>query len=267
MGVPRTIKLKVERSADRLEGGTFQPVLRVHCDECSETASININKRAIDLPDEMIVKKFHQQGWVLDRRHALCPIHSGKPRRSADDVPIRTSPPVDYIAPAYEIDRWVNRGQTFGAADPPPFETERFPIESFNFTKEPTVAETARLSDLADIRKPDRETKRKIVDAIGGVWDDSRGRYLANNSDELIARDLKVPRAWVEDLRQELFGDNGGNLEMDEFAHDLDKHIKAVEKLTENALKLASDYEKIAGDMKALRTRLSRIETQVLPRR
>jgi hypothetical protein len=266
MGVARGYRLKVERSSERIGDNTFQPVLLAKCDECDKQATVTINKRANDLPDAMIVKKFHQQGWTVDRHHALCPTHNGKPRRSNDnEVPIRTTPLPTYPfhTPA-EFEAYQLRGQTFGVAPlPDTILTELATIT----VQEPAMAETARLADLADIRKPDRETKRKIVDAIGGVWDDSRGRYLANNSDELIARDLKVPRAWVEEVRVDLFGDNGGNLEMDEYAAILDERLKAVEKLYTEAIQLAEKYGKIVDEMKGLRTRLARIETQVLPRR
>lgn len=265
---PRRINLKVERTTEQV-AGKFVPIVTAHCDDCDASTLIRVNKRVGDLPDEVIIKKFHQQGWLVDRRHALCPIHNGKPRRTNDnEVPIRTTPlPVYPFHTPAEFEAYALRGQTFGAAPQEPLDIALPPFPDYTQEEPAMATETIRLDQLAEVRKPDRETKRKINDAIGGAWDDSRGRYLANNSDELIARDLSVPRAWVEDIREEFYGDSGGNAEMDDFAKVLDEKIKAVEKLYTTAIEVADKYGKIVDEMKALRTRLQRVEAQVLPRR
>ena len=80
---------------------------------------------------------------------------------------------------------------------------------------------TATIRDLSQLGEAtttimDPSTRRRVFRLIDEHWDESRGRYENTWSDQRLATDLKVPRAWVEEIRREAFGDNGGNAEMDE---------------------------------------------------
>lgn len=86
--------------------------------------------------------------------------------------------------------------------------------------------------------------------------------------------DLKVPRAWVEEIRREAFGDNGGNAEMDELKVDLEAAEKRFSEMSaeaarrlDAAVNACAGLEKVLIDIKEMRRRLERLEVAILPRR
>lgn len=124
------------------------------------------------------------------------------------------------------------------------------------------MAEVARLNEAS----PDRITKRRIHDEIVGNWDEHAGRYMGSATDKTIADVLKVPRAWVAEIRADYFGDDGTNEELVGFKADLERSIAEVTTLSNNALDVASKYDKVAENLKTMRQRLERIEKATLPR-
>lgn len=61
---------------------------------------------------------------------------------------------------------------------------------------------------------PTREQKRLIFDALEDGYDIFEGRYIGAATDASLGEVLKVPRAWITEIRREFFGEGGGN-EMD----------------------------------------------------
>jgi hypothetical protein len=121
---------------------------------------------------------------------------------------------------------------------------------------------------VATVRTMTPDIRRKIFRQIDDHWDEDAKRYRRNNSDEIIARDLNVPRDWVRQIREEAFGEIGTNDEIEEFKAELDAAIKLGEVRMNDALKLIqNNYEAPLNELKAMRTRLQRIEATVLPRR
>ena len=55
-------------------------------------------------------------------------------------------------------------------------------------------------------RKPSTDERAKIRAALDHHFDDSTGRYLDGMSDEAIAKQLNLPRKFVEDLRETAYG-------------------------------------------------------------
>jgi hypothetical protein len=128
--------------------------------------------------------------------------------------------------------------------------------------KEIEMAEPIRLEDLPTAITPDRTMKRRIVDLIGDNWDDPKGRYIGDASDESLSRELKCPRKWVTDIRVDIYGDNGGNEEIEAVKRDLEARIADIDKLVENAMKLAAQYEQSGKDLRELKRRVERIEAK-----
>lgn len=220
---------------------------RITCMRCGYIDHVVANVRSHSLPTQMVVKKMQQRGWTITSNWAEC--------KKCIDLSRVRDPLRAYVPkpqpPAVE---WTGRDAPMEMSPPEPI-------------KEITVSEPVRLEALAEIRQPDRATKRAILEAIQGSWDDSKSRYLGNASDEVIARDLKVPRKWVSDIRIDIFGENGGNQDIDDLKRDLDKKIIEIGKLADQGMKLAATFEAVGSELKDMRRRLERIEGQVLPRR
>lgn len=66
-------------------------------------------------------------------------------------------------------------------------------------------------------RELTREDRRIIFQKLDEVYLDDKRGYDNGWSDQRVATDLGVPRAWVEELRRENFGDVAGNDEAKQF--------------------------------------------------
>lgn len=61
-------------------------------------------------------------------------------------------------------------------------------------------------ANTAAPREPSRDENRKIMDALDLHYETDAERYEGNYSDELLAKELNYPRAWVSKLRESLYG-------------------------------------------------------------
>ncbi len=78
-----------------------------------------------------------------------------------------------------------------------------------------------------------REDRRIIFEKLNGVYLDEKRGYEAGWSDNKVALDLGIPRAWVEQVRDEMFGPINSNPEISDF-------LKAVKELQELKAQVAS---------------------------
>jgi len=60
-------------------------------------------------------------------------------------------------------------------------------------------------------REASREAKRRIADLLESVYMIDKNMYSGNESDQSVADTLKHPRAWVTDVRIQMYGDGEGN--------------------------------------------------------
>ena len=98
-------------------------------------------------------------------------------------------------------------------------------------------------------REMGRDDRRIIFEKLNEVYLDEKRGYDTGWSDHRVATDLGVPRKWVETLRVEMFGDNGGNEETNAF-------VTAVQELLTDARQMlleARDHrEKVEDLIRAL---------------
>lgn len=232
----------------RDDANLLHKVQEIECHKCGTLGHINIGATLTALPDGIAVKKFQQAGWEVRGGRAYCPEHSR--HRKQDDA--ATGLPDEFMVQP--------------VIDGPSNQVILTVVPTIQ-PEEPVMAEPARLSDLATIALPDRAMKRSIVETIQGNWDDGSARYIGDASDQSIATELKCPRKWVEDIRVDLFGDNGGNEELDALKRDIAIALGDAEKLVNSSLDLANKYDDQFKSLKELQRRLERVERQVLPKR
>jgi hypothetical protein len=76
-------------------------------------------------------------------------------------------------------------------------------------------------------RTMSREDRRIVFEKLNGVYLDEKRGYDTGWSDHKVAIDLGVPRAWVEQVREEMFGPVNSNPEIQEFLEGV-KALKAI---------------------------------------
>jgi len=98
-------------------------------------------------------------------------------------------------------------------------------------------------------RKPTREDRRRISEALDLHYDIDGARYRKAATDDSLAKHLTVPRAWVTEIRDLMYGPEGN--EQDELT------AKAIIDLEASLKRLADDfmerYAKIEADVTALK--------------
>lgn len=75
-----------------------------------------------------------------------------------------------------------------------------------------------------------REDRRRITDALDDHYDPKANRYLKNFSDKVVAEKLKVPAAWVAEVREFSFGPNVNEAQ--------DPHLQKLAELDTRATRL-----------------------------
>ncbi|WP_319520214.1 hypothetical protein [uncultured Martelella sp.] len=102
-----------------------------------------------------------------------------------------------------------------------------------------------------------REDRRIVADKIADVYDDTG--YIAPWTDELVAQDLGVPRAWIAEMRDFMFGPANENPELaanrrlfsewsaayENLRSDLAAHAEMSKQLRNTALDLQRRAEEI----------------------
>jgi hypothetical protein len=234
-----------------LPNNAWTMAYEVTCEKCgNHDQAVSHGTGGRLMPFESALKVFRRFGWEIRGKRTICPDCltplQRQARATAAAVVSLVSPPQKLIEPPTPV------------SDEIPTETI---IETP--TEEPTVAEPQRLP----LPELDRAAKRRIHDAVAGNWDERAGRYIGAASDQSIADELKVPRAWIAEIRADFFGDDGTNEEVGLLRRDLDVAVIRFDTAADEALRLASAMEKQATEVKALRARLERVEKSLLPRR
>src|SRR5262249_4668120 len=93
-----------------------------------------------------------------------------------------------------------------------------------------------------------REDRRIIFEKLNDVYIDGKVGYGRGWTDEKVATDLGVPRAWVKLLREENFGDEVGNEDIRDQVNEARKvlaDIKALQQHFEGVQRLFAVADKI----------------------
>lgn len=221
-------------------GSTFDGTRHVRasgltCVVCGTKETIKSQSTMRPPAEALLRHRFIALGWSFKGVHAYCPEHNGLNRPH-----LRVVPP----APA------------------PTQEKEMPPITA----KPEPVRELAALGTATVAGMP-LATRRKINRLIGDNWDEKLERYLGNMSDEMIARQCQCPRAWVAEVRVENYGESGENEDMDAVRAEIEALSARVKTAFDDAIKIADVFDTVSKDLKALRTRMERVEATATPRR
>lgn len=141
--------------------------------------------------------------------------------------------------------------------------------------KEPAMTQQPAVTTATAPRQPSREQKRAIIDLLNDVYDTAAERYRGKDTDQTVAEVLGagIMPGWVAQIREELFGPDGGNDELEALRLELaglndvvQKTVKdATAKLAEvnAALKAVTETERKIAD---LTKRVEAVKAAVGPR-
>lgn len=91
-------------------------------------------------------------------------------------------------------------------------------------------AEKPMPENVTPLRQPTREQKRQIIDMLTLSYDVVQERYKGADSDVTVAEAIGggCMFGWVAEIREELFGPDGRNEELDAIRADLSKWMEAA---------------------------------------
>lgn len=127
----------------------------------------------------------------------------------------------------------------------------------------------AKADTVTPLRQPTREQKRQIIELLNEVYDTKAERYRGGETDLTVADTIGggVMFGWVAQIREELFGPDGGNEEVEvllaevkEWKDKADQHMKTMEAALKQAEEAKTGFAEcrtklvsLQGRMEALR--------------
>lgn len=107
-------------------------------------------------------------------------------------------------------------------------------------------------------RQMSRDDRRIVFEKLNEVYLDEKQGYAAPWTDEKVATDLGVPRAWVQNVREEMFGPVSSN-------GDIDALIVAVKSLNDEITKHREQGEKLVSAAAQMQKQVDKITKAVRP--
>lgn len=105
-------------------------------------------------------------------------------------------------------------------------------------------------------RPATRQQRQQIRDLLDQHYNTDDERYHGDWSDKKVAEQLDMPRAWVSDLRLDLYGSHDRNEANEQQKRKLAEAIEMAEAATARLIEMASEAEKLANELKEARRRL-----------
>lgn len=136
--------------------------------------------------------------------------------------------------------------------------------------KPATPADAKAATDIVrlfePLRQPTPKQKREIIALLEGVYDDDAKRYKGAETDKTVAETLGngVMPGWVAEIREEMFGPDGSNEEMDQLIADMNAWKREISEEIEAYHKQVND--RIQKEVSAFQKRLEVIKSSVGPK-
>ncbi len=116
-------------------------------------------------------------------------------------------------------------------------------------------------------REPTRKQRREIIDMLAECYDTEAERYDGGDTDETVASVLGVMPGWVAQLREEFFGPDGGNDDIEELAQELAEFQKKLGQMLKDQTAALGEIRKAISENEAHAEQLQRIKKAVGPRK
>lgn len=113
--------------------------------------------------------------------------------------------------------------------------------------------------------RPTREQKRAIVNRLDKVYDLDKGRYMSGESDFVVAEDLRVRPGWVTEVRDELFGPEGTNDDVEEFGEMLDLLHKQINEKVQKGEEMVAELRSSRAEVAKMKVEFERLQKALGP--
>lgn len=114
--------------------------------------------------------------------------------------------------------------------------------------------------------EPTRLQKRQIMEMLEDVYDTEAEMYSGGDTDETVADVLGVMPGWVARLREEFFGPDGSNQNLEELLKDMARLDRELKTLLQEAGQYRDKAEKKMAEVSRMRADLEKIKKAVGPR-
>jgi hypothetical protein len=252
---------------------------------CKCDATLRINTKGSPMPEEVVFKKMRQSGWDPDRggQH-LCPAcieDMAKPKvetkAKAQPEPVqgrgglRKTRPITYRGTDYPSMNALARALNLSMSTiHNAFKAGRVDdLEARPDTNEEPMNKIDTPTPAAPVEAPtramSRDDKRAIFRRLDEVYNVPTGRYVDDWTDHRLATEMNMPRAWIAQVRDEAYGPEGGNDEMEKLLADIAATHRKLEGAVDTCLTAAAEAEKLNAEVKDLQTRMTRLKAAVGP--
>ena len=117
-----------------------------------------------------------------------------------------------------------------------------------------------------EVREPTRSESREIMLLLAEVYDTDAERYRNGDTDDSVAEVLCVMPGWVSKLREDYFGPDGGNEDIEKLMAQLQEFREEATALLSAATKANEAVVKSLEQAKDFQTQLSKIKKSIGPR-
>ncbi len=127
--------------------------------------------------------------------------------------------------------------------------------------------EMTEAATVTELRQPTREQKRQIMSMLEASYDTKAGRYTGGDTDKTVAETIGggIMPGWVSEIREEFFGPDGSNDDMEAVIAEMKSALEAFTVLRKENDEVAERAQRIENDMNQHKARIdraiSRIET------
>lgn len=219
-----------------------QPVraLLVRCSVCDE------EKRTIRCSLDIVARVLTDHGWdnPRDPKRAACPECVAK--RKAEAVKAKEDEEKRQLTPAQKRAAYLR------------IEASKKPeaVMKTTATQQTPSSKVIEIKVAAEApRAASREDNRRIREALDATYDELRGCYTGNFSDDSLAAQLDVPRAWVSSVRDQFYGPNT-SAERLEAPAKLAEYESEARRLMDDSMAIAARAETLMRDVAAMKALL-----------
>lgn len=106
-------------------------------------------------------------------------------------------------------------------------------------------------------RQMDAQDRRRVFRAVDEAYDDVNHRYVPGYTDETVAKNLGVPRKWVEIIREENFGPAGVDPQIAAIITEVNRLDAEIKKASAAYFEFLAAAEKRVSDLRARIERLA----------
>lgn len=214
-----------------------------------------------------ITRRMHRQ-FVTVR--CACGAEATRPRPF-----LKNNPGVDKDMQAQQVTRQFTRDGWLIGRRP---QDDKCPkCLAANAPKKPVLTVIAKESEPVNVpahandpREMSRDDGRVIFAKLEDVYDTNRAGYRSGWTDQKLATDLGVPRSWVEQVRKQFFGPEGGNPEIavalaeaKALVDEARPLLARIEQLKSQMGSVQAEAQKIAAKVEIIDKRIAAIEKAV----